>query len=90
MLDQGKFKKKFFTFNIKKKIKLYFLRITKSLYDIFISSEGSLLSSIGVLLGNLQKDTQYRIREKIYETLGKLGVFFVRIFLILKKGTRSI
>ena len=55
------------------------IRICRSLYDIFLSSEGSLLSSIGILLGNLQKDTQYRIREKIFETLGKLGVHFVRI-----------
>ena len=54
------------------------IRICRSLYDIFLSSEGSLLSSIGILLGNLQKDTQYRIREKIFETLGKLGVHFVR------------
>ena len=57
---------------------LIMIRICKSLYDIFLSSEGSLLSSIGILLGNLQKDTQYRIREKILETLGKLGVHFVR------------
>jgi hypothetical protein len=58
---------------------LFFLlcRICRSLYEIFLSSEGSLLSSIGILLGNLQKDTQYRIREKIFETLGKLGVHFV-------------
>ena len=56
---------------------LIMIRICKSLYDIFLSSEGSLLSSIGILLGNLQKDTQYRIREKILETLGKLGVHFV-------------
>jgi hypothetical protein len=54
------------------------IRICRSLYDIFLSSEGSLLSSIGILLGNLQKDTQYRIREKIFETLGKLGVHFVK------------
>jgi hypothetical protein len=53
------------------------IRICKSLYDIFLSSEGNLLSSIGISLGNLQKDTQYRIREKIFETLGKLGVQFV-------------
>ena len=47
--------------------------IAKSMYDIFISSEGALVSSINALLGTMQKDTQYRIRECVYETLAKLG-----------------
>ena len=72
MLDLGKKIKKF---HLKKFLIL--CRICRSLYDIFLSSEGSLLSSIGILLGNLQKDTQYRIREKIFETLGKLEDHFV-------------
>ena len=50
------------------------LGITKSMYDIFVSSDGSLLSSINSFLGTMQKDTQYRIRECVYETLAKLGV----------------
>ena len=50
------------------------LGIAKSMYDIFISSENALLSSTNALLGTMQKDTQYRIRECVYETLAKLGV----------------
>jgi serine/threonine-protein phosphatase 2A regulatory subunit A len=50
------------------------LGVAKSMYDIFVSSDGSLLSSINSFLGNMQKDTQYRIRECVYETLAKLGV----------------
>jgi hypothetical protein len=42
-----------------------------------MSSEGSLLSSIGTILGGLQKDSQYRIRETVIETLAKLGVNYV-------------
>lgn len=54
------------------------LGVTKSLYEIFCSSEGSLLASIGTILGGLQKDTQYRIRETVIEILGKLACAFVR------------
>ena len=50
------------------------LGVAKSMYDIFVSSEGSLLSSINSFLGTMQKDTQYRIRECVYDTLAKLGV----------------
>ena len=50
------------------------LGIAKSMYGIFISSEGSLITSINALLGTMQKDPQYRIRECVYETLAKLGV----------------
>lgn len=52
------------------------LGIAKSMYDIFISSEGTLLNSINALLGNMQKDTQYSIRESVYETLAKLGIHY--------------
>ena len=52
------------------------LGIAKSMYDIFISSETTLLSSTNALLGMMEKDTQYRIRECIYETLAKLGVYY--------------
>jgi serine/threonine-protein phosphatase 2A regulatory subunit A len=50
------------------------LGVAKSMYDIFVSSDGSLLSSINSFLGNMQKDVQYSIRECVYETLAKLGV----------------
>jgi hypothetical protein len=56
-------------------------RVTKSLYSIFISSEGNLLSSVNTILGGLQKDTQYRIRETVIDTLGKLGIAYVNISL---------
>ena len=49
------------------------LGIAKSMYDIFVSSDGSLLNSTNTLLGTMQKDSQYRIRECVYETLAKLG-----------------
>ena len=49
------------------------LGVAKSMYDIFVSSEGSLLTSTNSLLGTMQKDSQYRIRETVYETLAKLG-----------------
>lgn len=52
------------------------LGVAKSMYQIFVSSEGSLLSSTNALLGTMQKDSQYRIRECIYETLGKIGAYF--------------
>ena len=50
------------------------LGIAKSMFDIFESSDGSLLSSINSFLGTLQKDNKYRIRECANETLGKLGI----------------
>ena len=50
------------------------LGITKSMYDIFVSSDGSLLSSINTYLGTLQKDKKYSIRECAYATLAKLGI----------------
>ena len=50
------------------------LGVAKSMYDIFVSSDGSLLSSINSFLGTLQKDAQYRIRECVYDTLAKLGI----------------
>ena len=54
------------------------LGVAKSMYGIFVSSDGSLLSSINSFLGTLQKDTQYRIRECVYDTLAKLGVKYVK------------
>jgi hypothetical protein len=45
-----------------------------------MSSDGTLLSSIATILGGLQKDTQYRIREAVIETLAKLGVSYVYNF----------
>ena len=50
------------------------LGIAKSMYDIIVSSDGNLINSIPALLGTMQKDSQYRIRECVYETLSKLGV----------------
>ena len=50
------------------------LGVAKSMYDIFASSDGSLLSSINSFLGTMQKDVQYRIRECVYDTLAKLGI----------------
>jgi serine/threonine-protein phosphatase 2A regulatory subunit A len=52
------------------------LGIAKSMFDIFISSEGTLLNSINALLGSMQKDTQYSIRECVYDTLAKLGIHY--------------
>ena len=50
------------------------LGVAKSMYDIFVSSDGSLLSSVNSFLGTMQKDAQYRIRECVYDTLAKLGI----------------
>ena len=50
------------------------LGVVKSMYDIFISSDGSLLDSINDYLGAMQKDEKYRIRECVYDTLAKLGI----------------
>ncbi|MCQ2821211.1 MAG: hypothetical protein MJ252_28455 [archaeon] len=52
------------------------LGIGKSMYDIFLSSEGNLLTSTNALLGTMQKDAKYRIRETVYETLAKLGAHY--------------
>lgn len=52
------------------------LGVTKSVYEIFISSDQSLLTSIPTIIGAFQKDTQYKIREKIINTLGRLGVAY--------------
>lgn len=52
------------------------LGVAKSVYDIFIASEQALLSSIPTIMGTFQKDTQYKIREKIIVTLAKLGVAY--------------
>lgn len=49
------------------------LGVAKSMYQIFVSSEDKLLTSTNALLGTMQKDSQYRIRESVYETLAKLG-----------------
>ena len=50
------------------------LGAAKSMYEIFASSDGSLLSSTNSFLGTMQKDAQYRIRECVYDTLAKLGI----------------
>ncbi len=52
------------------------LGVTKSIYEIFISSDQALLSSAQTIFGTLQKDNQYKIREKVINTIGKLGVFY--------------
>jgi hypothetical protein len=52
------------------------LGVAKSLYDIFISSDQSLLSSASTIFGAFQKDNQYKIREKIIVTIAKLGVAY--------------
>lgn len=50
------------------------LGVTKSLYDIFISSDQALLSSVNNIFGTFQKDNQYKIREKTIVTISELGV----------------
>ncbi|MCQ2816007.1 MAG: hypothetical protein MJ252_01965 [archaeon] len=52
------------------------LGIAKSMLQIFESSEGNLLTSTNALLGTMQKDSQYRVRECVYTTLAKLGATF--------------
>jgi len=52
------------------------LGVAKSIYEIFISSEQALLSSIQNIIGHLQKDNQYKIREKMIVTLCDLGVAY--------------
>jgi hypothetical protein len=49
------------------------LGVCKSLYDIFMASDKALLSSTQTLLVPFMKDTQYRIRERLIETLSLLG-----------------
>jgi hypothetical protein len=61
------------------------LGIVKSLFEIFLSSEGNLLSSISTIFGGLLKDTQYRIRETAIEILGKLGVAYVSNILMIRE-----
>ena len=50
------------------------LGVAKSMFEIFDSSSGSLLSSVNSFLGTMQKDAQYRIRECVYDTLARLGI----------------
>ena len=50
------------------------LGVAKSMYDIFVSADVSLLSSVNSFLGTMQKDAQYRIRECVYDTLARLGI----------------
>ena len=52
------------------------LGIAKSMLQIFESSEGNLLTSTNALLGTMQKDNQYRVRECVYTTLAKLGASY--------------
>ncbi|MCQ2816675.1 MAG: hypothetical protein MJ252_05335 [archaeon] len=52
------------------------LGVAKSMFQIFISSDGNLLTSTNALLGTMQKDAKYRIRETVYETLAKLGAHY--------------
>lgn len=59
------------------------LGVVRSLLEIFIASEGVLLGSIGTILGTLQKDTQYKIRETVYETLAKIAITYVRMKTII-------
>ena len=50
------------------------LGVAKSMYEIFVSGDTSLLSSVNSFLGTMQKDAQYRIRECVYDTLARLGI----------------
>ena len=52
------------------------LGVSKSIYEIFVSSEQSLLSSTSTILGTLIKDSKYKIRENIYITISKLGASY--------------
>lgn len=52
------------------------LGVAKSLYDIFMSSDQSLLSSAQTIFGTFQKDNQYKIREMVIITIAKLGVAY--------------
>ena len=55
------------------------LGLTRSLFDIYVASEGQLLPSTSNILGVLLKDTQWRIRETVIEIISRLGQQFVRI-----------
>lgn len=50
--------------------------VSKSVYDIIISSDQSNLTSSIQIITNLQKDSQYKIREKMIVTLSKLGLAY--------------
>ena len=56
------------------------LGLTRSLFDIYVASEGQLFPSTSNILGLLLKDTQWRIRETVIEIMSRLGQHFVRIF----------
>jgi len=49
------------------------LGVCKSVYDIYLASDQSLLSQTQNLIGTFLKDTQYKIRENIVEAIAKLG-----------------
>jgi len=54
------------------------IRIAKSLYDIFVASEGQLLTSTNNLITVLLKDVKcWRLRETMFEVVAKLGAHFV-------------
>lgn len=50
------------------------LGVAKSVYEIFIAADQALLTSSQNIIGTLQKDSQYKIREKMITTIAKLGV----------------
>lgn len=52
------------------------LGVAKSLFEIFIASDQVMLTTGQNALTTLQKDSQYKIREKITSTLAKLGVAY--------------
>lgn len=52
------------------------LGVCRSLYEIFLASDQALLNSIPTIMGTFQKDSQYKIREKIVYTIAKLGVAY--------------
>lgn len=52
------------------------LGAAKSLYDIFMSSDQSLLSSSSTIIATFQKDTQYKVREIVVSTLARLGAHY--------------
>lgn len=52
------------------------LGIAKSMYQIIESSNGNLISSVNALLGTMQKDSKYRVRECVYTTLAQLGTTY--------------
>ena len=50
------------------------LGVAKSLFDIFVSSDQNILTTVPAIFGTLQKDNQYKIREKVIHTQARLGV----------------